>query len=214
MRSTFLIAAGICLALEACSSRPREFTPNLGIAPPDQAKFDASLAECRQLDVAGKLDRSGRLASGGAGAAAGGVLVAGGTAAATSAGLYGAAAVMSATLVLMPVAIVGSAIGMAKIKRKHKEKAIQAAMTGCLHDRGCDASPAGNARRRCGERHIEPDRCRRCSLSSCARWCRWHGHVFIDDLPAAVLLALENVIEARADGRARTACGDCEGFDA
>ena len=140
MRSTLLIAAGVCLALEACSSRPREFTPTLGIAPPDQVKFDASLDECKQLYVAGKLDGSGRLASGGAGAAAGGAMAAGGVAAATSAGLYGAAAVMSATLVLMPVAIVGSAIGMAKIKRKRKEKAIQTAMAGCLRDRGYEVA--------------------------------------------------------------------------
>ena len=140
MRSTFLVAAGFCLALEACSSRPREFTPELAAAPPDQAKFDASLDECKQLYVAGKLDRSGRLASGGAGAAAGGAVAAGGVAAATSAGLYGAAAVMSATLVLMPVAIVGGAIGMAKVKRKRKEKAIQAAMAGCLRDRGYEVA--------------------------------------------------------------------------
>ena len=63
MRSTFLVAASLCLALEACSSRPREFTPTLGVATPDQAKFDAALGECKQLYVAGKLDRSGRLAA-------------------------------------------------------------------------------------------------------------------------------------------------------
>jgi hypothetical protein len=49
-------------------------------------------------------------------------------------------AVMSATLVLMPVAIVGGAIGMAKIKRKRKEKAIQASMAGCLHERGYEVA--------------------------------------------------------------------------
>jgi hypothetical protein len=129
-------AACLCLVLEACSSRPREFTPNLGMVPTDQAKFDAAYAECKQLYVSGKLDSSGRLGSGGAAAAAGGAVGVAGTAAATSAGLYAGAAVMSATLVLMPVAIVGSAIGMAKIKRHAKEKAIQRVMGGCLHERG------------------------------------------------------------------------------
>ena len=140
MKSTFLITAGACLVLEACSSRPREFTPNLGIAPLDQAKFDAAVADCKQLYVAGKLDTSGRLASGASGAAAGGAVAAGGVAAATSAGLYGAAAVMSATVVLMPFAVVGGAIGMAKIKRKRKERAIQTAMAGCLRDRGYEVA--------------------------------------------------------------------------
>ena len=124
------------LALTACSSRPREFTPTLGIAPTDQSKFDATYAECKELFVTGKLDTSGRLASGGAGAAAGGAIGAAGAAAATSAGLYGGMAVASATLVLMPVAIIGGAVGMAKIKRHKKEVAVQRAMGGCLRERG------------------------------------------------------------------------------
>lgn len=87
-----------------------------------------------------KLDRSGRLASGGAGAAAGGAVgIAGGTAAA-GAGLYGGVAVMSATLVLMPVAIIGGAVGMAKIKRHKKEMAIQRAMGGCLKEHGYEVA--------------------------------------------------------------------------
>ena len=122
--------------LEACSSRPREFTPTLGIAPADQAKFETAYAECRQLYVQGKLDTKGRLASGGAGAVAGGAVGAAGTAAATSAGLYGGMAVATATVVLIPVAIVGGAFGMARIKRHKKEKAIQEVMAGCLLDRG------------------------------------------------------------------------------
>src|SRR6476661_1417917 len=87
--------AALCatLALAACSSRPREFTPTLGVAPADQAKFDAAYAECKDLFVTGKLDTSGRLASGGAGAAAGGAIGEAGAAAATSAGLYGGMAV-------------------------------------------------------------------------------------------------------------------------
>lgn len=86
--------------------------------------------------VAGKLDQEGRLASAGAGAAAGGTAaVAGGATAAVVAG-YGGLAVASATIVLLPFAIVGGAIGMSKIKRAKKEKAIKTAMAGCLEQRG------------------------------------------------------------------------------
>lgn len=133
---TVLLCAALTLA--GCSSRPREFTPTLGAAPIDQVKFDAAYAECKELFVTGKLDSSGRLASGGAGAVAGGAVGAAGAAAAASAGLYGGMAVASATLVLMPVAVIGGAIGMAKIKRHKKEVAVQRAMSGCLHERGYD----------------------------------------------------------------------------
>src|SRR4051794_29382086 len=109
------------LLVEGCSSRPREFTPTLGEASVDQAKLGEAVATCRQLLVEGKLDSSGRLASGGAGAVAGTAVGVAGTAAATSAGLYGGMAVLSATIVALPFAIVGGAWGMAKIKRHKKE---------------------------------------------------------------------------------------------
>ena len=136
MRKQLAIAAAAMLVLEGCSSGPREFTPSIEVAPASQAAFDGAYSECRQLYVAGKLDTNGRLASGGAGAAAGGAVGVIGTSAAVGAGLYAGAAVMAATLVLMPVVIVGGAIGMAKVKRHNKEVAIQRVMTGCLHDRG------------------------------------------------------------------------------
>lgn len=141
MRKSLLAAAAFSLLLSACSSRPREFTPTLGEASVgqtqfDQAKFDQAYAECKQLYVTGKLDKNGRLASGATGVAAGTAIGAAGAAAATSAGLYGGMAVASATVVLMPFAIVGGAIGMAKIKRHRKEVAIQQVMGGCLLDRG------------------------------------------------------------------------------
>src|SRR3954470_15195179 len=128
------------LIVEACSSRPREFTPSLGEASIDQAKLGEAVATCRQLLVEGKLDSNGRLASGGAGAAAGAAVGAAGTAAATSIGMWSGAAIMGATIVALPFAIVGGAWGMAKIKRHKKEKAIQTALTGCLHDRGYDVA--------------------------------------------------------------------------
>ena len=43
---------------------------------------------------------------------------------------------MSATLVLMPVAIIGGAVGMARVKRHRKEVAVQRVMAGCLRERG------------------------------------------------------------------------------
>jgi hypothetical protein len=140
MRKDLIAAGFISLLLEACTSRPREFTPTLGIAPTDQTRFEAAYANCKQLLVSGKLDGNGRLASGGAGAAAGTAVGVAGSAAAASAGLYGGMAVMSATLVLMPVAIIGGAVGMAKIKRHKKEVAIQRAMTGCLREHGYEVA--------------------------------------------------------------------------
>jgi hypothetical protein len=126
----------ISLALEACSSRPRAFDPTLAAPAADQSAFDAAYTSCRQLLVAGKLDSSGRSASAGGAAAAGATTaVAGGTAAAMAGGYAGLAAA-SATIVLLPFAIVGGAWGMAKMKRARKERAIKAALTGCLQQRG------------------------------------------------------------------------------
>ena len=138
------IVAGLllpALALTACSSRPREFRPTLAAsttatAAANPAELDAAYAECKQLMVEGKLDSEGRLASGAAGVAATGATMAAGAAAATSAGLMGGAAIASATVVLLPFALVGGAVGMAKIKRAKKEKAIQKVMGGCLAERG------------------------------------------------------------------------------
>ena len=131
-------AVAIALAIAACSSRPREFRPNLAAAPSAeaQAKFDSDVKECHALLVAGKLDSSGKLASAGAGAAAGAATVAGGAALASSAGLYGGMAVASATVVLLPFAAVGGAWMMANAKRGKKEKIIQNVMAGCLTERG------------------------------------------------------------------------------
>ena len=140
MRKTLAAGAALGLLLGACSSKPREFAPTLGVAPVDQAKFDAADAECKELLVTGKLDSEGRLASGGVGIAAGSAVGIAGSAAAASAGLWGGMAVASATLVLMPVAIIGGAVGMAKIKRHKKEVAIQHVMAGCLHERGYEVA--------------------------------------------------------------------------
>ena len=137
MRSRVAVCALVpCLALQACSSRPREFTPTLATVGASQAEFDAAFATCQQLLIAGKLDSAGRSGSAAAGAAAGaGTAMAGGTAAAAVGGYAGLAAA-SATIVLLPFAILGGAWGMSKIKRAKKERAIKTALEGCLTERG------------------------------------------------------------------------------
>ncbi len=136
MRALTVTALIWALSLQACSSRPREFSPALATVPADQGSFQAAFSECRQLMADGKLNTHGQLASGGAGAAAGVTTAAvGGTAAAVAGGWTGLA-VASATIVLLPFAAVGGAWRMAKSKKNRKEKAIQQAMAGCLTERG------------------------------------------------------------------------------
>jgi hypothetical protein len=140
-RNLLAVAACAGLLVQGCSSRPREFVPALAAPPPgqaafDQKAFDATYAECQQLYVAGKLNQDGRVGSVGGGVAAGAATMAAGAAGASAAGLAGGIAIASATVILIPLAMVGGAIGMAKRKRAKKETAIQRAMTGCLKDRG------------------------------------------------------------------------------
>ena len=102
----------------------------------EQAAFDRAYAECAQLLVEGKLDRSGRLSSAAGGAAASGAAVAVGGATAVAVAGYAGLAVVAATVVLLPFAAIGGAIGMSKMKRAKKEKAIKIAVAGCLAERG------------------------------------------------------------------------------
>lgn len=142
MNHTVLVAAvAAAVLLEGCSSRPRTFAPTLAVpqsgpAVFDQAAFDRAYADCTQLLVAGKLDDSGRLASAAGGAAASGAAVAVGGATAAAVAGYAGLAVVAATVVLLPFAAIGGAIGMSKMKRAKKEKAIKAKMAGCLAERG------------------------------------------------------------------------------
>ena len=152
MRKPITAARACALLLGGCSSRPREFTPMVA-APPagqaafDQAAFDSAYANCSQLLVAGKLDSEGRLASAGAGAAAMGTTAVVGTGTAVAVAGYSGLAVLSATVVLLPFALVGGAVGMAKAKRAKKEKAIKTAMTGCLAERGYQVTNWERARK-------------------------------------------------------------------
>ncbi|MDQ3077734.1 MAG: hypothetical protein M3Q83_02705 [Pseudomonadota bacterium] len=130
-------AVGASLLLAGCSSRPREFTPTLGIATAERAGFDQAYATCTQLMVAGKLNQEGRSSSLGAGAAAGATTAAVGAGAVAAIGpSLGALAAASATVVLLPFAVIGGAWGMAKMKRAKKEAAIKEMVGGCLQERG------------------------------------------------------------------------------
>ena len=142
MRMKKIIACALvsCVALQACSSRPREFTPTLAAAPADQAQFETAYTTCQQLLAAGKLDLTGRRGSAATGAAAGAGTAAVGGATAAAMGGYAGVAAASATIVLLPFAVVGGAWGMAKMKRARKERAIKAAIGECLHERGYEVA--------------------------------------------------------------------------
>jgi len=141
MRTGLIVSTlAAALTLQACSSKPREFSPQLAAAPADQQGFESAYATCRQLLAEGKLDSSGRLASGGAGAAAGATTLAAGSAAAASVGGYGGLAVASLTVVALPFAMLGGAWGLAKAKKSKKEKKIQQATAGCLAERGYEVA--------------------------------------------------------------------------
>ena len=135
----FVVLSGTIVA-SGCSSTPRAFAPTLAAVPADQRAFDQATADCTALFVAGKLDKDGRVASAGVGVAAGAATMAAGASAATAAGLAGGMAIASATIVLIPFAMLGGAVGMAKIKRANKEKAVKTALTGCLKERGYDVN--------------------------------------------------------------------------
>ncbi len=75
-----------------------------------------------------------------AGAGAGAGTAAVGGAAAAAAGGWGGVALASATIVLLPFAVVGGAWGMSRMKRTRKERAIKTALQGCLKERGYEVA--------------------------------------------------------------------------
>ena len=134
-KTTIAWALIASLALDGCSSRPREFTPDLPSAT-SQSGVDEAYATCKQLLVEGKLDANGRTGSAAAGVAAGATAAAVGGTTAAAVGGYAGVAAASATIVLLPFAILGGAWGMARAKRAKKEHAIKTALAGCLEQRG------------------------------------------------------------------------------
>jgi hypothetical protein len=137
------VGAGLviaCVSLQGCSSRPREFTPQLAAPPTSRSQFDAAYAICQQLLVEGKLDSTGRGSSAAAGAGAGAGAAAAGGMTAAAVGGYGGLAVASATIVLLPFAVLGGAWGMSRMKRAKKEHAIKIALGGCLQEQGYEVA--------------------------------------------------------------------------
>jgi hypothetical protein len=134
-RAILYLAMG-CIALQGCSSRPREFAPSLAAPAASPAAFDAAYASCQQRFLAGKLTSNGKTRSATAGAGAGvGTAAVGGGAAAVAGG-WGGVAIASATIVLLPFAVVGGAWGMSRRARAKKEQAIKLAMENCLGEAG------------------------------------------------------------------------------
>ena len=137
-RTAFVI--GLSLSLTACSSTPRQFSPEMQVAVADPTKFSADYEHCRQLVAGGQRTGFGsQVASGGVGVAAGvgvGAAVAGSTAGTVA----GAAAAASAAMVLMPIVGVAAAWGLAKNRRLKKEKVIKQATALCLSETGYEVS--------------------------------------------------------------------------
>ena len=125
------LVIGLSVSLAACSSQPRQFSPEMQVAVYEQ---------CRTLVVGGQRSGFGaQVASGGVGVAAGmgvGAALAGGTAGT----LAGAAAAASAALVLMPIVGVAAAWGLAKNRRLKKEKEIKQVTALCLSETGYTVS--------------------------------------------------------------------------
>ena len=109
-------------------------------APPaDQKAYEAQWLACREQVAANVKGGSGRAASAVGGAAVGaGASVAVGAAASTATyASYGAAAAaLGATILMAPIAAIGGAWGISKIKKTKKEKAIKVATADCMAKAG------------------------------------------------------------------------------
>ncbi len=127
------------LALSACSTLPRAWTPVMSTAPQDAAAFEAAFAQCSDDVRAGRTEnfREGRGGAVGGGAAAGavaGVVVA--SSAASGAGMLGGivagAGLVTGAVLVAPIAI----IGISAARRAHNERVVRDAMTRCLAEEG------------------------------------------------------------------------------
>lgn len=126
------------VALAGCSSKPRNFAPVLGAEPSDSKLYEAQWLACREQVAASTKHGSDRGASalGGVAAGAGGAAAVGAATAGTYATYAGAAAALGATIIAAPIALVGGAWGISKIKKTKKERAIKAATAECLAKAG------------------------------------------------------------------------------
>ena len=139
-RHALLWAAAGAVTLTGCSSRPRNFAPVMAAPPADAKAYEVQWLACRE-EVAAltKEGGSGRTVSAVGGAAMGaGASVAVGAAASTATyASYGAAAAaLGATILMAPLAAIGGAWGISKIKKTKKEKVIKAATADCMAKAG------------------------------------------------------------------------------
>lgn len=144
----FHLSAARLLALGACSSRPREFVPNLQAPPADLAKYEIDYLKCQALVAQGQRSNFGaRIASGGAGIATG-LGVGAATMAGASSSMVGAIAAASTAMVAMPVVGIAAAWGVAKARKKKKEREVQEATALCLSEQGYQVAGGELARKR------------------------------------------------------------------
>lgn len=133
-----LVATAGAVLLAGCSSKPRNFAPVLTAAPSDAQAYEAQWLTCReQVRVATKNgSERGASAIGGVAAGAGGAAAVGAATAGTYATYAGAAAALGATIIAAPVALIGGAWGISKIKKTKKENRVKAATADCLAKAG------------------------------------------------------------------------------
>ena len=129
----------VSVSLTACSSAPRNFAPELGVAAADSAAYEAAWLRCRD-DVAISLkrgpNRGGSAAAGLAAGAGAGAAGAAATSGATYATIGGAAAAGAMVIAAVPVLGLAGAWGFSKIRKTRKEKAIKGATAECLAQSG------------------------------------------------------------------------------
>lgn len=136
-RGILAITAGAVL-VAGCSSKPRNFAPVLTAAPADEQAYESRWLACRdEVRVTTKNgSERGVSAVGGVAAGAGGAAAVGAATAGTYAGYAAAGAAIGATIIAAPLALVGGAWGISKIKKTKKEKRIKAATADCLAKAG------------------------------------------------------------------------------
>jgi hypothetical protein len=127
----------LTLALTACSTVPRNFTPILAEPFPPDSDFDGAVGQCTALVDAGVRANFGDQTLG---TVAVGTTVAYGTGAMAMAGagstLLGSAAAASVAIVAMPVVGILAGVGYSRRVRAGREREIQTAMSDCLAESG------------------------------------------------------------------------------
>lgn len=144
MRNAYVGVLGIVsLGVTGCSSTPRNFAPQLSVAPGDPGRYEQAWLECREQVAASSKGGSKRGGSAAAGLAAGagaGAAGAAATSGATYATIGGAAAAGAVVIAAVPVLGLAGAWGYSKIRKTKREKAVKAATAECLDRSGYDVS--------------------------------------------------------------------------